>query len=52
MERLTGFRVGQGKHPVSGVTYPDDVTIFITFVTEFQLIEDAIRLFDKPLEHG
>jgi hypothetical protein len=46
-QRLTGFRVGQGKQPVSDVTYPDDVTIFIMSVTEFQLIEDAIRLFEK-----
>lgn len=47
LERLTGVRVGRGNHPVSVVAYADDVTIFITSVTEFHVIVDAIRLIEK-----
>jgi exonuclease III len=46
-QRLSGVHIGRRNRPVSVVAYADDVTIFITSISEFQVVEDAIRLFEK-----
>jgi hypothetical protein len=49
-QRLSGVRIGHGNRPVSVVAYEDDVTIFITSISELHAVEDAIRLFEKASE--
>jgi hypothetical protein len=46
-QRLSGVRISHGNRPVSVVAYADDMTIFITSISELHAVEDAIRLFEK-----
>lgn len=46
-ERLSGIFISRGNRSVSVVAYADVVIIFLTSATDFQVIEDVIRLFDK-----
>ena len=45
--RLPGVRLGRGSRPVSVVAYADDVTVFLTSVSDISAVEDAIRRFEK-----
>ena len=44
---LPGVSIGRGNCPISVVAYADDVTIFVTSMTDIPALEDAIRLFEK-----
>jgi hypothetical protein len=46
-QKLTGIRIGHRARPTAVVAYADDVTIFISSVTEFPIIEEALQLFEK-----
>jgi hypothetical protein len=46
-QRLTGIRIGSDHGPMSVVAYADDVTIFLTSITDLQVVEEAIQLFEK-----
>jgi hypothetical protein len=37
----------RGSRPVSVVAYADDVTVFLTSVSDVSTVEDAIRQFEK-----
>jgi hypothetical protein len=45
--RLPGVPLGRGSRPVSIVAYTDDVTVFLTSVSDVSTVEDAIRQFEK-----
>jgi hypothetical protein len=42
-QNLPGIQTGRYARPVSVVAYADDVTIFLTSVSEFPIIEDSIH---------
>jgi len=42
--KLTGIQIGKRTHPVKVVAYADDVTIFISSITELAAVDDALRL--------
>jgi hypothetical protein len=50
-QRLPGVRIGRGFEPVSVVAYAD-VTVFLTSVTEFSTVQEAIQLFKGLLVHA
>jgi hypothetical protein len=41
-KRLTGIKIGREEEPVSVVAYADDVTLFLTSDTDWQVIEEGI----------
>jgi hypothetical protein len=45
--RLPGIQIGRSARPVSIVACVDDVTIFVTSVADFSIIEEAISLNEK-----
>jgi len=45
--RLPGIQIGWSARPVSSFAYADDVTVFVTSVVDFSIIEEAIRLYEK-----
>ena len=44
---LTGIQIGRRAHPIKVVAYADDVTIFVSSVTEFAAVEEALRLYEQ-----
>jgi hypothetical protein len=42
----------RGSRPVSVVAYADDFTVFLTSVSDFSTVEDAIRQFEKASHVG
>ena len=46
-QTLTGIQIGRRTHPIKVMAYADDVTIFVTLVTEFAAIEDALQLYEQ-----
>ena len=45
--KLPGVRIGRRTRPTSVVAYADDVTIFVTYASDFAIIEEAIRLYER-----
>ena len=45
--KLPGIMIGRRTRPTSVVAYADDVTIFVTSVAEFAIIEEAIRIYER-----
>jgi hypothetical protein len=45
--QMLGIRIGRRARPKTVVAYADDVIIFISSVTEFPIIEEALQLFEK-----
>jgi hypothetical protein len=45
-QQLPGICVGRST-PVSVVAYADDVTLFLTSAADFQIVENALRLFER-----
>ena len=46
-QRLPGLRIGKQARPTSVIAYADDVTIFVTLVDDFPIIEKTISLFER-----
>jgi hypothetical protein len=46
-QKLSGIRIGRRARPTDVVAYADVVTIFISSVTEFPIIEEALQRFEK-----
>jgi hypothetical protein len=46
-QRLSGIRIVRGNESVSVAAYADDVIIFLTSITDMQIVEEAIQLFEK-----
>lgn len=44
---LTGIKIGTRGRYIKVVAYADDVTIFVSSVTDFAAVEDALRLYEK-----
>jgi len=48
-QKLPGLRMGNQERHTSVIAYADDVTIFVTSIADFPIIEEAIRLFERSL---
>jgi len=46
-QKLPGLRMGNQELHTSVIAYADDVTIFVTSIADFPIIEEAIRLFER-----
>jgi len=46
-QRLPGVCIGWGFEPVSVVAYADDVSVFITSVADFSMVQEAIQQFER-----
>jgi hypothetical protein len=44
---LPGISIGRLARPTSVVAYADDVTIYVTSVTDIPVVEEALRLFER-----
>jgi hypothetical protein len=45
--KLTGIQIRKRTHPIKVVAYADDVTIFISSVTELAEVEEDLQLYEK-----
>jgi hypothetical protein len=45
--RLPGVRIGRSSDPVSVVAYADDVTVFLTTMVDFHIVQDTIKQFER-----
>jgi len=50
--KLPGIRIGRRTRPTSVVAYADDVTIFVTSVAGFAILEEAMRLYERASGAG
>jgi hypothetical protein len=46
-KNLPGFQIGRRARRTTVVAYADDITIFVTSPTDFPIIHDAIRLYER-----
>ena len=46
-QQLTGVKIGRSARRTAVVAYADDVTLFISAVTEFAIVEEALLLYEK-----
>jgi hypothetical protein len=46
-QKLPELRMGNQARHTSVIAYDDDVTIFVTSIADFPIIEEAIRLFER-----
>ena len=44
---LTGIQKGRRARPIKVVAYADDVPIFVSSVTDFAAMEEALRLYEQ-----
>jgi len=45
--RLPGVRIGRSSNPVSVVAYADDITVFLTTMADFHIVQDTIQQFER-----
>jgi len=48
-QTLTGRQIGRRTHPIKVVAYADNVTIFVSSVTDFAAVEEAFGSTNRPL---
>ena len=46
-KRLPGYSIGNEAHTTSVIAYADDITIFVTSVADFPIIDQTIHLFQR-----
>lgn len=44
-QTLSGTQIGRRARPIKVVAYADDVTTFVSSVTEFAVVDDTLRRY-------
>jgi hypothetical protein len=45
--KMARIKIGNRMRPTAVVAYADDVTIFVTAIADFTIVEEAIKLFKQ-----